>query len=632
MVQMEKYLKLFIEEAEDYLKLMDKCVHELENEPNNESSLYQLYRSAHSIKGMAATMGYEGIRDISHAMEDLFDMLVKKKMEFSKGLINVIYEGIDNIKNAIENIKAKKEVMEFSGYIKKIQDIKEKGIVVEEMEVSGGAIAYESQDDLSDKNIKNYIIEVGLSSESAFPAARAMVIYNKLNSMGKINSFEPPLDEIMKGKPCYSIIVDYNTNIGKEEIESYLKDISEVQKVNIATLKKKEEIVIEESAPPTEMATFKIDAFMLDSIYNAVTELYILNEEFQEYKNQLTADLIKVSTDYNFIIKKLYNDISKIRLLPLSTIMDSLPRIIREIAKEQNKKVNFFTKGQEILVDKGILEHLIDPFVHIVRNAVDHGIENPEERLKLGKKEVGTISIEAESESGFLKIIFADDGRGINLDKIKDVALQKGVLPEQKIMQMKDEEILSLITLPGFSTAPTVSAISGRGFGMDIVKARVESIGGRIKIESKLQKGTKIILYVPLEISIIDSFIIRVSDNYFAIPMSYISRSNFLMKEDIQYIQNEAFTISELGKIQLTFLSDLLGLERSNDSDNYYVMIMDVGNVKRGVIVDEILEHKKVIVKPLKSPLELLPYYQGIAILSKGKLLPVVDVNKLMIY
>ncbi len=638
---MDKYLKLFIDEAYEYLEKMDKCMIELEKNPDGENNLFQLYRCAHSIKGMAATMGYSGIADLSHSMEDLFDMLYKKKVVFNKDLIAVLYEGIDYIRQSIENIKEGKEELVFHDYLRNLKNLlrEEKKAIekINEINISRRSITEGDKivDDLKEEAI-NFLIEINLLSDSPFPAARAMVIYNKLNAMGKIKKFDPPMDEITKGRPCYSLKVEYNAALNKEEIENLIKSISEVEKINITEVKT--EAIVKDAKSSFQAdehdvsATFKIESHVLDSIYNIVSELYILNEEFQEYKNQLTPDLIKISTDYNFLIRKLYDDISKVRLLPLNTIMGSLPRIVREIAKDENKKVKYIVKGDEVLVDKSILEHLIDPFIHLVRNAVDHGIERPEERIKFNKKEEGLISIDITTEMGYLKVVFMDDGKGINLEKIKEVAIKKGFLTLQKAEQMSDEEILSLITLPGFSTAPSVSEISGRGFGMDIVKARIESIGGRIKIESKLNKGTKFLLYIPLEISIIDSFIITSSDKYFAIPMTYIIKTDLISKQDIQYVQSEAFSIIDNKKVQLIFLGDLLNFSVDNARTEYYAMMVETGYINRAILVDEIIEQKRVIVKPLKSPLELLTYYQGIAILGKGKLLPVIDVNKLISY
>lgn len=634
---MEKYLQLFIDEANEYLQMMNKSMQELEKEPDNESNLFQLYRCAHSIKGMAATMGYKGITEVAHSIEDVFDMLNKKKIKFTKELATILYEGIDNLKAAIDNIKNKNELF-FPEYLRSIKAfLQGKDFTVEKGDGRKAEIVSQLPPDKTDEEFHDYLIEVVISSEARFPAARAMVIHNKLNSLGRIKKFDPPLEEIAKGRPCYVINAEFSADLEKEEIESLLREISEVQNINIAEVKM--QLAKAKTDLPSSIdvysvgATFKIDAQLLDSIYNIITELFILNEEFQEYKEQLTAELIKISTDYNFLIRKLYDDVSKIRLLPLGTIMNTLPKLVREIAKEQSKKVKFITRGDEILVDKSILEHLIDPFVHLVRNAVDHGIENAEERLKCNKKEEGVISVEANSERGYLKIVFTDDGRGINLDKIKEVAIKKGFISEQRIIQMMDEEILSLITLPGFSTAPTVSEISGRGFGMDIVKARIESIGGRMKIESKISKGTKIILYVPLEISIVDSFVVRVNNSYFSIPMSYILKTIIIEKGNIQHLQSEAFVIMDSKKVSLSFLSSLLGLrEDSNNKRSYYAIITEVGNVMRGILVDEIIEQKKLIIKSLKSPLEILPHYQGIAVLSQGKLMPVIDINKLISY
>lgn len=442
---------------------------------------------------------------------------------------------MDVIKKNVELIRNKEEIPNFDDYLEKLKKMTGEP---ESEKPEPGVIQEKDQPEniILDKNqFKNkYKIEVNISTDSTFPAARAMVIHRKFSSAGSILNFYPHLEDVAKGIPCHFVAFDFLADLNQNEIEKILQEVSDIENYGVLSVpmeeEKKEKAVVAPLEAKQITSTLKIDSDVLDNIYNIVTELYILNEEFQEYKNQLPYPLLRTFTEFHFLITQLFNDISKIRLLPFGIVLSMLPRMIRDIALKEDKKVKFISKGEDILIDKAILEHLLDPLMHVVRNSVDHGIELPEERIKSGKLPEGIVSINAQRESGNLKVVILDDGKGIDIKKIKEVAMTKGIVPEQKVQQLTAEEVLSLITLPGFSTAAAVSEVSGRGYGMDIAKAKIESIGGTIKIETKAGIGTKITIYIPLTVSIVDTFIVSVNGNTFAIPMSPIVKTMYLQK------------------------------------------------------------------------------------------------------
>ena len=634
----DKYLQLFIEESEEYIHLMNDCILALEKNADDIDAINQFYRGAHSIKGMAATMGYNSMKDVAHELESIFDLVKKKKLMFEINLFNVIFEGIDILKKSIELVGNKKQLPDYADYREKIHSI----TVIQELDQNEPVVSNtennKSQEiDPRAQDFKyKYRIEVNITTDSAFPAARAMVIYSKFSTAGHITNYYPPLEDIAKGKPCHFVSFDFIADLNQSDIEKILKEISDIEHFGVLlvpfeTEKKEKEFTL--SAETKQItSTLKIDSKVLDSIYNSVTELFILNEEFQEYKNQLPYSLLKTSTDFNLLISQLFEDISKARLLPFGAVLSIIPRMVRDLSQKEGKIVKLISKGEDILIDKAILEHLIDPLVHIVRNAIDHGIEKPEERIQNGKSQEGIISINAQRESGHLKVTIIDDGKGIDVKRIREVAAKKGIVSEQKVQQMTPEEVLLLITLPGFSTVSAVSEISGRGYGMDIVKAKIESIGGDIKVETKARIGTKIILTVPLTVSIADTFIVSIDGNNFAVPMSPIIKTMCLQKDEIHYVQSEPCIVIDGNPAYLKFLSRVLEIPDNSIRKDCSVLLVEINEKLKGIIVDEVVEQRRVIVKSLNSPLEMLTYYQGAAILSKGRILPVIDILKILTY
>ncbi len=583
-MEADKYLKLYVEEATEYIQLMNNYILNLEKNPSDEKILNELYRCAHSIKGMSAAMGFESLKNISHSLEDIFELIKKGKIKFGQSILNLILESLDGIKKGVELSQKKQELPSFNEIIEKLNSLS-KGSTVEIKK----EVPQMHQEEIGTSYQFRYKIEVSISPDSTFPAARAMVIYNKLSSTGAVMKLEPSLEEIAKGKACFHLTAEYSTSLIKDEIEKGIKEINDVVNCSVHPLEieEKEELeLLEEKESKFLPAYLKIDATELDNIHNIVSELFILNEELQEYKGELPSVLLKTSTEFNVLISQLFNGISKLRLLPLGTIIRNFPRMIREIAEKEGKKVKFITKGEEILIDKTIIENLADPLVHIIRNAVDHGIEKPQERLELGKREEGIISLNATRESGNIKIVIIDDGRGMNLKRILEVAVNKGLISTQKAQQMSTEEILNFITLPGFSTSSTISEISGRGFGMDIVKAKVEALGGSIKIETRAKVGTKITLTIPLAISMIEAFVVECSNYKFAFPMSQVYKAFKISKRDLHYIQSEPVAMLEEKPVFLKYLYKILELPNNSSNEDYFILASEIKDKLKGIIVD----------------------------------------------
>jgi len=342
-MEVDKYLKLYVEETTEYIQLMNNYILNLEKDPRDEKILNELYRCAHSIKGMSAAMGFDSLKNISHSLEDIFELIKKGRIKFGQNVLDLLLESLDGIKKGVELSQKKQELPSFNEIIEKLNSLS-KGTTVETKK----EIPRVQQEEIESAYQFRYKIEVSISPDSTFPAARAMVIYNKLSSLGAVTKLEPSLEEIAKGKACFHLKAEYSTSLIKDEIEKGIKEINDVVNCSVYPLEIKEEKeeleLLEERGSKFLPAYLKIDATELDNIHNIVSELFILNEELQEYKGELPSALLKTSTEFNVLISQLFNGISKLRLLPLGTIISNFPRMIKDIAEKEGKKVKFITK------------------------------------------------------------------------------------------------------------------------------------------------------------------------------------------------------------------------------------------------------------------------------------------------
>ena len=640
----EQYMEIFIQEAREQLEIMTRSLLDLEKNPENHEVVNEIFRAAHTLKGSSGMMGFTDIQELAHKMEDLFDNIRKGLMTPSSDLIDSIFECIDAIEERINRIeKGERGEGDFSYLIKKIEDYVKGDEISNEKEIFHPPNMEElkilaEKDDSLEKTGKYLTITVKFSDDCIFKSARAYMVATALKKLGKILRCSSEIKEIENGnfnEPVFTIL--FATNHKKEEIEEAIKNIPEISEVKIKDFKKTFEkksfssqregknskLRLEADFSPVQ--TVKVRREELDKLMNLVGELIINKIQLLNASYEHKLDFLKTTiNNIDRLTSELQDLVMRIRMVPIEHIFNRFPRLVRDISKKMGKKVNFIMEGKEIEVDRTILEEIGEPILHLLRNAIDHGIEPPEERRKVGKSPEGTVKLAAERKKDHISIIVEDDGAGIDPEKIRKKALEKGVISESEVNAMSDQQLINLIFLPGFSTAEKITETSGRGVGMDIVKTKVEALGGTVNVESTVGKGTRVTLTLPLTLAIVKAMLIKVANQTYAIPLSMIAEVIGIKRFELRKIGN-IHAIDLRGKIlPIFYLRRLLGYSEY-EKEKYDALIINKGSSYFGLIVDSILGMQEIVIKTLDESLKRIRGIAGVTILGNGQVILILD-------
>ena len=566
-MDMSKYMGIFRAESEKYIKELSDSLLVLENDPENTEQMNTLFRAAHTFKGMSATMGFKQIVELTHEMESLIDRLRTRQIVLNSSLIDVLLVCVDTLEGLVEN------VCESEG------DKPEKGKKVTANKCEFYPDVYE---------VIKTLREVNDSSEKT----SIQRIENKLLPATKKTTKEIYQPENEEKTPDYP-----------------------------------------KSSPKVKIAQNpRISTEQLDKLMNLVGELVINRSRINELtRNLKSKELEAALSDFHKLTRELQDEVIEARMVPLDHITYIYPRMIRDLARVQNKKIDFIIKGKEIKLDRTILEEIGDSLVHLLRNAVDHGIEIPEKRVELGKKENGTILITASRQENFVLIRIEDDGCGIDTNEIRKVALKKGIISRESAEQLQEEEAMQLIFTPGLSTSDSVTDISGRGIGMDVVKNRVERLGGSVKVESKPKLGSRFELKLPLTIAVYQAMLVRVGKEKYAIPFTSIVKNIEVSSQEIKHIKGQEVILIDNKIFPLFRLRKQFQLPVDSDENNIFVVLVEKHGQYIGIVVDELLGKQEVIVKNFKSKLlDNTRGFAGATILGDGNVILIIDVNSLI--
>jgi two-component system chemotaxis sensor kinase CheA len=680
-MDMSKYLKLFISESSDHLQKMDNLLLELERSPQERSLIDNLFREAHSMKGMSASMGFAQISTVSHRLEDFLDRLRKGTLSVRKEVVDLLFEGFDLLRNSVEEVRTKGiSVLDHSAFLRRLESYVQEGTGAQAVAPSPVAApsapsptpvpgpstskapstpAAEAaeEDDVQqaqrwawDKGLNLFSITVKVAREAPMPSARSLVVYKRAGGLGEILQMSPSMEDLQGGNFTGSLSMLLASVKPSSEIQGAIMAQPEIESVTIKDVTGKKEadgkleiqpapeagkITPSSFAVPLQMkksTMVRVDTRLLDDLIDMVGELVtakgsLIDDSSSLLPVQLCKDIDRVDS----LVSGLYQLAIRLRMMPLDLVVERFPRAIRDLARAKGKEVQFEIVGKEVELDRAILEELPDPLLHIFRNSIDHGIESTEERADKGKPPVGRIRLEAMRERERILIKIADDGRGIDPAQIKRVALEKGIISRDVYGSLSDEEALYLITAPGFSTAGVVSDVSGRGVGMDVVKSVVESLGGSLAIESQKDVGTTISLKLPLTLAIIQVLLVGAGQERYAIPLSQIYRTFEFMPSEIQNSQGQEWIAGEEGLIPLFRLASLVGAPNRKEESNGPILGIFVERRGRtnGMVVDELLGYREAVVKPLKGLLRKIKGFSGATIMGDGSMTLIVDLNTL---
>ncbi len=596
-------LEEFLFELNELVNKMNKILSEIERGENVEENLKELFRIYHTIKGSAGIVGLTELSKISHKMESLLKDIISGKLSLNDNILSLIYKSLDIFNDLLES----REVKDLGSFLEEIERVEKSGFSISK---------------------KKYKIEVYVDKNSQMKDVRCFQVIHNLKRIGNIISSNPSLNEIEKGVDFFSIILETDKSI--EEVKSALsiseisfdiKEYKDEEKVESKSAERKEE-------EKKQIKFIKIRSEQLDRLMGCVEELSIAKIRFAHIlKDGNLEELERIKSVFDKNISELQRLILEIRLVPLEIIFSKYYRMVREISRNLNKEVNFIIEGENIEIDRSIINELDEALIHLLRNAIDHGIETPEERLRKGKSRKGVVKLIAKREKDYCIITVEDDGKGIDLEKIKKKAYEMGLISD---LNIPDEKALELIFMPGFSTKEKATQYSGRGFGLDIVKTRIESLGGKVIIETERDKGTRITLKIPINIAIIKALIVEVSKRKYAVPIYLINEIIKIEDSKVKRVNGAKIYLYRDKTIPIISLKEKLGL--INDEREKYLLIISEENKFYGISIDNIYSMEDIVVKNFEISIidKRESIFSGMTILGSGEIVPILNIFKIV--
>ncbi|MGE7903668.1 chemotaxis protein CheW [Peribacillus sp. NPDC094092] len=679
-MDMNQYLEVFIEESKEHLQTCSEQLLVLEKNPEDLSVVNEIFRSAHTLKGMSATMGYEDLANLTHKMENVLDAIRNSQIALSPELFDVIFIAVDDLEAMVMSIAEGgdgkgnvKDVVHQLEMIEKgespvssaITEIAATSAVLEKKEMIAGEydeFEWTVLQQAKDQGFNRFEISIGLRENCLLKAARVFMVFEVLEKSGEVIKSHPPVELLEEEQFDQQFTVTMVTTESSEEIKNKIMKVTEVDQVVVNALDlegmphaansnedKVTEILKQESnnallstdnddkkkqAPvkPASSKTIRVNIERLDILMNLFEELVIDRGRLDQISSELdNQELHETVEKMSRITSDLQTIVLNMRMVPVETVFNRFPKMVRQLARDLNKKVNLEINGAETELDRTVIDEIGDPLVHLIRNAMDHGIETTVERLAKGKNEEGKILLKAYHSGNHVFIEIKDDGAGINKDRVLNKALSNGILTKETAATLTDKQIYELIFASGFSTAETISDVSGRGVGLDVVKNTIESLGGSVTIDSKENEGSIFLIQLPLTLSIISVMLVAIQNEKYAIPLSSIIETAIIKKADIMNAHNQQ-VIDYRGKVlPLLFLKDIFEVPISQvEEESLSVVIVRKGDKLAGLVVDSFIGQLEIVLKSLGNYLTSAFAISGATILGDGQVALIIDCNTLI--
>jgi two-component system chemotaxis sensor kinase CheA len=645
MDDMVEYKEMYAVESVEHLQAMNDALLCLEKDPQNGEKINVLFRAAHTLKGMSATMGYTNISELTHKMENLMDRIRKNEMKLDPEAIDVLFESFDMLEKMVEEPEDSGQ-FDISPLVQKLVLMTNREIVAEVKETQSKGTKELTvpgeNNDLKKPDIgrKVFDVTVTLHESCTLKSARSTVVIRNLSELGEILEMKPPARDIEDEKFEREFRVTISTKEDLKNVENAIKKISEISKVEVmlkegqpavTVIKDKKEEKERNREAVKSVQTVRVGIQRLDSLMNLVGELVINKIRLMQLTSENNFHLLEETlAGLDHLTNELQEEVIASRMVPLEQIFNRFPRMVRDFAKKEVKEIELIMTGSDIELDRTVLDEVGDPLVHILRNCMDHGIEPPEIRKKQGKNSMGTISLTARRERSYVVIEIEDDGKGMDPEKFREVMVNMGTMTKEEVAKLSDTEVLNFSYLPGFSTAEKVTEVSGRGVGMDVVKTKIESMGGKVRIESKIGEGTKITLKLPLTVAIVQSQIVKVGKDTYAIPITNVIRDVIIRKDQIRTIQSEEVVVVRDEVVPLVRLHKLFGVD-SNGSNELIVVVVERNGINVGLVVDSLIGKQEIIIKSLDNRfLKGLKGFAGATIMGDGNVSLILDVGTLL--
>ena len=687
-METNQYMEMFLDESREHLQSLNDGLLSLENDPEDLSVLNEIFRNAHTLKGMSATMGFTKTAELTHDMENLLDMLRKEQLKVSEEIIDVIFKCVDALQEMIENIGNGdgEDAVDVSELVRMVNAIAKGEPVAQAEAEAAGTVASATAAagtqvpegcELNDTDLmvireaKNsglipYWVHVEIAETCLLKSARSYMVMNVLDELGDVIKSVPPAQDLEQEKFDRSFDVCLVTDADAKKIEDGVSSISEITAVKATeiVLEEKKPEPVKEAAPAAKAApaapakpaatkpaakaksndkhdkkahvggqSVRVDIEKLDTLMNLVGELVTNKVRLEQIgmTHRLT-ELTETLEQMDRVTTDLQSVVMKVRMVPVSQVFNRFPRMVRDLAKELNKDINLTIEGEDTELDRTVIDEIGDPLMHLLRNSLDHGVEHPDEREAKGKPRTGEVGLIARHEGNNVVIMVTDDGSGINADKIRNKAVEKGMISREDADALPDADAVRLIFLPGFSTAETITDVSGRGVGMDVVRSKIESLGGHVDVETKIDEGSVFKIKLPLTLAIIQAMLVKVQDEMYAIPLGSIDSTLNITPDDIKTVQNKEVIVLRGQIIPIARLSEVLSVPQgqSNEEDDIFVVVVYVGDRKIGIVVDNLIGQQEIVIKTLGKLLSGLKMLAGATVLGDGHVAMILDVSALM--
>ena len=699
-MDVSQYLEIFIDESEEHLQTLSDCIMVLEKEPDNKDTINEVFRAAHSLKGMAGTMGFKRMQHLTHDMENVFQEVRSDRVKVTSGMIDLLFKCLDALEGYLDNIKSTsdegtedneviiKELNDFIAKVdgeaeaenKEVSEVKEAALAATQEEKEGQEKIELTEEEKkaireAESNGQHiYAMTVRIQKDCLLKAARAFLVFKAVEDFGQILVYRPSSQDIEDEK----FELDFSFFLASEEetdkIVAAAKAVSEIEKVDAEEIHLEEylneaaaqeeqqakEAATEQKEAPAEVPkaaekkapaaaakkqtnakpvtgrTVRVDIEKLDALMNQVSELIIAknslvsisSNESGEYQNQSFHEQIEY---LERITTNLHESVMKVRMVPIESVVNKFPRMIRDLSRKLGKKMELYMTGEDTELDRTVVDQIGDPLQHLLRNSADHGLEDNATRVERGKPEVGSIFLKAFQEGNNVIIEVGDDGNGIDVAAVRDKAVERGVITAEQAENMSQKEIINLLFLPSFSMAKKITDISGRGVGLDVVKSNIEALGGDVEVRTKLGEGTTFIVRLPLTLAIIQALMVEIRDEKYAIALGSIANIESIPVNEIKYVQGQEVIHLRGAVIPLIRLDQVLDMEeKQEEPENLTVVIVKKGDSLAGLVVDNLIGQQEIVIKSLGKYITNNKIISGATILGDGEVALILDVNTLM--
>lgn len=705
-MDVSQYLEIFIDETNGHLQNLSDCIMTLEKEPENMDTINEIFRAAHSLKGMAGTMGFKRMQHLTHDMENVFQEVRSGKMKVTSGLVDVLFQCLDALDVYLENIKntSNEGTDDNAAIIQELNDIlaagsgegaapKKEAVPEPESpreEAKGSFEKHYNQIELSekektaiqeaeDKGQHIYGLTVYINEECLLKAARAFLVFKAVEEIGTILAHNPGSQEIEDENFEFDFSFYLASAESLEKVLSTAKTVSEISAVLGEEVKLKEleeaqkakeekehnDAVAQEKAnlpavkempakkevgkaaaagkkqavsKPVSNRTVRVDIEKLDALMNQVSELIIAKNSLVAISATDGGDMQNQQSFHEQIeyleriTTSLHESVMKVRMVPIESVVQKFPRMIRDLSKKLDKKMELHMTGEDTELDRTVVDQIGDPLQHLLRNSADHGLESAEIRKERGKPEAGAIYLNAFQEGNNVIIEVRDDGAGINTEKIKEKAIERGIITVEQGEAMSQKEIIDILFMPSFSMAKKITDVSGRGVGLDVVKSNIEALGGDVEVKSVLGEGSKFTVRLPLTLAIIQALMVEIRDEKYAIALGSIQTIEDISVDEVKYVQAEEVIHIRGSVIPLIRLDKLLNCASKEEEDDgrLTVVIVKKGEKYAGLIVDSLIGQQEIVIKSLGKYIDSTRLISGATILGDGEVALILDVNTLI--